>query len=234
MEFRVEAAIPRAASEVWAVLVDIPKIAGCIPGCEDVQERVRLADYSAVLRQKLGPFKVALPAMITVQEVREPNWVKALASGTEKFTGTRIDVTLRMDLRDTEPGSSHMVAECDMQVAGKLASLGYSIIKKKAEENFAEFRTRLLKVLEECPVLRVQESLMGECVAPLVGLPSEPIVDGGRGLESVVEVAADVSVETHLELSISETLEAVEQAPTTAQLDDAPGPQLPPLPTTQA
>jgi hypothetical protein len=127
-----------------------------------------------------------------------------------------------------------MVAECDMQVAGKLASLGYSIIKKKAEENFAEFRTRLLKVLEECPVLRVQESLMGECVAPLVGLPSEPIVDGGRGLESVVEVAADVSVETHLEVSISETLEAVEQAPTTAQLDDAPGPQVPPLPTTQA
>ncbi|WP_332816003.1 CoxG family protein [Ramlibacter sp.] len=154
MEFRVEAAIPRAASEVWAVLVDIPKIAGCIPGCEEVQERVRLADYSAVLKQKLGPFKVALPATIAVQEVREPNWIQAVAAGTERFTGTRIDVTLRMDLRDTTPGHSHMVAECDTQVAGKLASLGYSVIKKKAEENFADFRTRLLKVLEECSDLQ--------------------------------------------------------------------------------
>jgi carbon monoxide dehydrogenase subunit G len=156
MEFKVEAAIPRAADEVWAVLVDIPKIASCIPGCEDVVERERLVDYSAVLKQKLGPFKVALPAVITVQEVREPNWVQALASGTEKFTGTRIDVTLKMDLQDTEPGHSRMVAHCDMQVAGKLASLGYSIIKKKAEENFTEFRTRLLKVLEECPVIDAQ------------------------------------------------------------------------------
>lgn len=156
MEFKVEAAIPRAANEVWAVLVDIPKIAGCIPGCEDVVERERLADYSAVLKQKLGPFKVTLPAVITVQEVREPNWVQALASGTEKFTGTRIDVTLKMDLQDTEPGHSRMVAHCDMQVAGKLASLGYSVIKKKSEENFTEFRKRLLQALEDCPVIDAQ------------------------------------------------------------------------------
>lgn len=155
MEFKVEAAIPRPSRDVWAVLVDIPRIAGCIPGCEDVVERSRLADYSAVLRQKLGPFKVALPATIVVEEVREPNWIRAVASGVEKFTGTRIDVILKMDLRDTEAGHSLMVAECEMQVAGKLASLGYSVIKKKAEENFAEFRTRLLKVLDECPVLQV-------------------------------------------------------------------------------
>ncbi|WBY00545.1 SRPBCC domain-containing protein [Ramlibacter tataouinensis] len=154
MEFRVEAAIPRPAADVWAVLVDIPTIASCIPGCEDVQERTRLADYSAVLKQKLGPFKVALPANIGVHEVSEPSWIKAVASGTEKFTGTRIDVTLKMDLRDTEPGQSLMVAECDMQVAGKLASLGYSVIKKKAEENFAEFRSRLLKVLEDGPAVQ--------------------------------------------------------------------------------
>lgn len=161
MEFRVEAEIPRAASEVWAVLVDIPKIAGCIPGCEEVEERARLADYSAVLKQKLGPFKVALPATIAVREIREPSWIHAVAFGTERFTGTRIDVTLRVDLRDVAPGSSHMVAECDMQVAGKLASLGYSVIKKKAEENFTEFRTRLLKVLEDCPALEVQAGAAG-------------------------------------------------------------------------
>lgn len=182
MEFKVEAAIPRAAHEVWAVLVDIPKIAGCIPGCEDVVERERLVDYSAVLKQKLGPFKVTLPAVITVQEVREPNWVQALASGTEKFTGTRIDVTLKMDLQDTEPGHSRMVAHCDMQVAGKLASLGYSVIKKKAEENFTEFRTRLLKALEDCPVIDAQrveappvQAQEGEAAAPAPAAEPAPI-----------------------------------------------------------
>lgn len=175
MEFKVEAAIPRAADEVWAVLVDIPKIASCIPGCEDVVERERLADYSAVLKQKLGPFKVALPATITVQEVREPNWVQALASGTEKFTGTRIDVTLKMDLQDTEPGHSRMVAHCDMQVAGKLASLGYSVIKKKAEENFTEFRSRLLKVLEDCPVIDARSVAAEPVMAAQAEAPAAPV-----------------------------------------------------------
>ena len=32
--------------------------------------------------------------------------------------------------------------------AGRLASLGYSIIKKKAEENFAQFEARFRKELE--------------------------------------------------------------------------------------
>jgi len=197
MEFRVEAAIPRTAGEVWSVLVDIPKVASCIPGCEEVEERTRLADYAAVLRQKLGPFKIALPATITVQEVREPNWLQAVAYGNEKFTGTRIEVTLRMDLRDTEPGHSRMVAECDMRVAGKLASLGYSVIKKKAEENFAEFRTRLLKVMEECPVLQVE----GVVVVP----PPEPV-------EALVDATTEVPVTAAAEF------EAAPEAPITLEL----------------
>ena len=202
MEFRVEAAIPCAASEVWAVLVDIPKIAGCIPGCEDVQERTRLVNYSAVLKQKLGPFKIALPANISVQEVREPNWIRAVVSGTEKFTGTRIDVSLCMTLLDTESGHSHMVAECDMQVAGKLASLGYSVIKKKAADNFAEFRTRLLKVLEDCSVPQVQGVVAHECVQVVVPTPHlEALADALVKAAPVVDVAASV------EASLTEAVE---------------------------
>ena len=35
-----------------------------------------------------------------------------------------------------------------LQVAGRLASLGYSVIKKRADENFAEFERRFLAQLE--------------------------------------------------------------------------------------
>lgn len=217
MEFKVEAAIPRAADEVWAVLVDIPKIAGCIPGCEDVVERERLADYSAVLKQKLGPFKVTLPAVITVQEVREPNWVQALASGTEKFTGTRIDVTLKMDLQDTEPGHSQMVAHCDMQVAGKLASLGYSVIKKKAEENFTEFRTRLLKVLEECPMINAKHLE----VAPAGTEESETAAVELAPAASSHDAMAEILDEASPDVPMQQPGATVEEGPEPAVATDA-------------
>jgi hypothetical protein len=35
-----------------------------------------------------------------------------------------------------------------LQVAGRLASLGYSMIKKKADENFTEFEKRFRAQLE--------------------------------------------------------------------------------------
>jgi uncharacterized protein len=148
MQIQLEAMIPRPASAVWAVLLDVPVIAGCIPGCEQVVELEHLVGYSAVLKQKLGVFKVELPAVITVREVQEPVFMKLEAAGTDKFTGTKITIDLHMELKDTGNGQSLMVALGDMRVAGKLASLAFSIIKKKAEENFAEFKVRILKVLE--------------------------------------------------------------------------------------
>ena len=68
MEFRMEAALPHPPQRVWPVMVDIARIASCIPGCEQVEERKHLADYTAVMKQKIGPFKLEVPAQITVEE----------------------------------------------------------------------------------------------------------------------------------------------------------------------
>jgi carbon monoxide dehydrogenase subunit G len=40
-------------------------------------------------------------------------------------------------------GGSTLTVDAALSVAGKLASLGYAVIKKRAEENFAEFNARL-------------------------------------------------------------------------------------------
>lgn len=149
MELTAEADLPRPAAPVWAVMMDVQKLAGCIPGCESVTELVALSTYKAVMKQKLGPFKLEVPAEIRVEELREPDLVRARATGRDKFTGTRLDVLLSVALLSTGLESCRLTISADMQVAGKLASLGYPIIKKKAAENFAEFQNRLLAALAE-------------------------------------------------------------------------------------
>jgi carbon monoxide dehydrogenase subunit G len=147
MEFRMEAELPNVPAAVWMVMVDIGRIAACIPGCEQIEERETLKLYSAVMKQKIGPFKLEVPAEIVVEEHQEPDFVRARAFGKDKITGTTLDVMLDVRLAPSESGS-RLEVNATLQVAGRLASLGYSIIKKKADENFAQFEQRFRKELE--------------------------------------------------------------------------------------
>jgi carbon monoxide dehydrogenase subunit G len=143
----MEVELPKPPAKVWEVMVDIGRIAGCIPGCEQVEEQEKLKLYRAVMKQKIGPFKLEVPAEIVVDEHAEPSLVRARASGKDKFTGTTMNVAFNVVLTPIESGS-RLEATADLQIAGRLASMGHAIIKKKAEENFAQFETKFRAELE--------------------------------------------------------------------------------------
>jgi carbon monoxide dehydrogenase subunit G len=148
MEFRMETDLPHPPERVWPVMMDIARIAACIPGCEQVEERATLAEYSAVMKQKVGPFKLEVPTQITVEDYREPDFVRAKGHGVDKFTRTMLDVGLDVALARLDGAACKLSVHATLQVAGRLASLGHSIIRKRAEENFAEFEKRFLAELE--------------------------------------------------------------------------------------
>jgi hypothetical protein len=144
----MSAELPYPPDRVWRIMVDIPRIAACIPGCDQIEERTHLSEYSALMRQSIGPFKLEVPATVLVEEHREPSLLKARASGVDKLTRTKLDVVLNVGLAPAGTSGCLLTIEAELMVAGRLASLGYSIIKKKAEENFAEFERRMLGQLE--------------------------------------------------------------------------------------
>jgi carbon monoxide dehydrogenase subunit G len=148
MEFQMEAALAHPPQRVWLTMMDIPRIAACIPGCEQVEEQERMARYSAVMKQKIGPFRLEVPAEVKVLEHQEPCLVRVRATGTDKFTRTLLEVDLDVTLVSAETGGCALSVRASLQVAGRLASLGYGMIKKKADENFAEFEKRFRAQLE--------------------------------------------------------------------------------------
>jgi carbon monoxide dehydrogenase subunit G len=139
---------------IWPIFFDVGRIAGLIPGCEQVEEKELLALYAAVMRQKIGPFKLEVPAEIRVEELLAPLRVRARAKGRDKFTGTTLDVLLEVGLERLDVsiapvdagaggGGTRLTVASTMLVAGRLASLGYPVVKRKAEEIFVEFERRL-------------------------------------------------------------------------------------------
>lgn len=143
MNFRIDVLLPAAAEVIWLVFFDVRRVALLIPGCENVIETSPLAAYSAVMKQKIGPFRIDVPTQILVEEREEPRRVRVHATGRDRITGTTLDVLLTVGLESTLEGGTRLGVDATMQVAGRLASLGYPVVKKKSEELFAEFEKRL-------------------------------------------------------------------------------------------
>jgi carbon monoxide dehydrogenase subunit G len=146
MEFRIDAALPATSAQLWAIFFDVQRVATLIPGCENVTEVEMLKEFSAVMKQKIGPFKLEVPTRILIESHTTESQVVLVAAGSDKFTGTTIDVRLKVDLeeeRSTNGIECRLAVDASMQVAGRLASLGYPIVKKRSEELFAEFERRL-------------------------------------------------------------------------------------------
>jgi carbon monoxide dehydrogenase subunit G len=145
MEFRIDALLPATAQQLWAIFFDVQRVAGLIPGCENVAEVVPLQEFSAVMKQKIGPFKLEVPTRITIESHEIERQVVLVAAGADKFTGTTIDVRMKVDLEQAGAAAPEcrLAVDASMQVAGRLASLGYPIVKKRSEELFAEFQRRL-------------------------------------------------------------------------------------------
>lgn len=146
MEFNMSMAVPATPAELWSTLLDVSRISGCIPGCENVEEIERLATYKATVKQKIGPFKVEVPADIIVESITEPSHVRTRATGRDKFTGTRLAVVLDITVTPEESGSTFAVgAKVDVQ--GRLATMGFGVIKRRVDQNFEEFERRLKDLL---------------------------------------------------------------------------------------
>lgn len=174
MDFRIDATLPASAAQLWAIFFDVQRVARLIPGCENVSEVEPLKQFSALMKQKIGPFKLELPTAIVLGAYTLERHVELSATGRDKFTGTSIDVRMAVNLEERQGASG---TECvlgvmaEMRVAGKLASLGYPVVKKKSDELFSEFERRLRNELAGFSEPEVGAAA-GQPVAPPASSPA--------------------------------------------------------------
>jgi carbon monoxide dehydrogenase subunit G len=143
MEFKMDVTLPATAAEIWGIFFDVRRVATLIPGCEDVVEVAPFREYSAVMKQRIGPFKLEVPTRIAVESYTPERDVALRAQGRDKLTGTTLNVVFNVGIAPHAEAGSRLDVNATLQVAGRLASLGYPVVKKRSEEIFTEFEKRL-------------------------------------------------------------------------------------------
>jgi len=145
VEREVTIAAPREA--VWNFLWDVPRLAACIPGAKDVQTLEERRRYTAVVADKVGPFKVQFPLTIEVVDVQAPERLRARANGRDAAVDGLVKVDLDVAVTPAETGTALKVA-ADISVLGKLGTLGHSVIVRKGTDIVDRFTAAVRAQLE--------------------------------------------------------------------------------------
>ena len=134
LEHRVTVHAPRA--KVWAVLMDLPLAARCVPGTRDVApegDGVR-----GTLDVRVGPVKLALGGRVAIESRDEDAGTARLRADAED---RRIGGAVRalVDLAVSGDAPTELRLTTDVAILGRIGELGQPLIARQADKVLAGF-----------------------------------------------------------------------------------------------
>lgn len=123
----------------WAVLTDVPKLVDWVTIVDDARELAPLEKYTAVLMDRIGPFKLRADLDITVSEVEVGRRIRVSADGEDRQVASRIKVDAVLTLAGSGPDGTVVAVDGRYEVSGRVATMGAGMIRQKATKILDEF-----------------------------------------------------------------------------------------------
>jgi carbon monoxide dehydrogenase subunit G len=139
LHFSEQLQVPATIADAWEFIWDAPRLARCLPGCVGVQEIEPRQAYKARFEDHVGPYKVHFDLDIQVKETRPLEMVHITAGGRDARLGVTQRVDLTVTLREIEAARTGLDVEAEIEVLGKVATLGQFVVKRKAQEVVKQF-----------------------------------------------------------------------------------------------
>jgi uncharacterized protein len=138
MIFEQQTTVAAPAEDVWEFLGDVPRMAACLPGLEQVREED--GRYHGALRITVGPITVRLEGRMRLAERDRDRWTTLLELDAED---RRIRSSMRaqttMKLTPAGDGATELAVHTDAAVLGKLGQMGQAVLRKKSDQVLALF-----------------------------------------------------------------------------------------------
>jgi uncharacterized protein len=138
IEFDRSQLVAADREQCWKVYTDVPKLVTWVSVLDDAKEIANLETYTAVLADRLGPFKLKADLDITVSEVVAGEHIRVRAAGEDRQVASRIAIDAVLSLA-AQDGGTLVRAAGSYEVIGKVATMGASMIVKKANKILDEF-----------------------------------------------------------------------------------------------
>lgn len=144
MQFENAFEVPLSPREAWRTLLDIRKIAPCMPGAE-LTEIVNDTTFKGKVSVRLGPVNLSFNGTVVFEEIDEQNLsVRASARGADEKGRGGADAKVRFSLEPESTGT-RVVVVTDLNLSGSVAQYGRAsgVIRGVANQITGEFAKNL-------------------------------------------------------------------------------------------
>jgi carbon monoxide dehydrogenase subunit G len=144
VEFDNTFEVPLPPDQAWPVLMDIRRIAPCMPGAE-LTEVVDDKTYKGKIAVRLGPVALAFAGMVTFEELDNVNHrARVKAQGTDAKGRGGANATASFRLEPSGAGSKVLV-HTDLSLSGAVAQYGRGVgmIQTTAAQIMKQFSDNL-------------------------------------------------------------------------------------------
>lgn len=174
MEFDNSFEVPLPPAQAWTVLMDIRRIAPCMPGAE-LTDVVDDATYKGKISVRLGPVALVFAGLVRFEEIDNANRqarIKAQGSDTKGRGAANASASFRLEPAGS---GSRVQVHNDLMLSGAVAQYGrgVGIVQATAAQIMTQFANNLKSQIEaSSPPLA---SAQGPTAQPSPPLAAKPI-----------------------------------------------------------
>jgi uncharacterized protein len=178
MEFENTFVVDAPMEEVWDLLLDVERIAPCMPGAQ-VLEQTGDDAYKVAVKVKLGPMTMNYKGDVEIVEKDAESHMATMRAKAKEARGQgTASANMRMALKPAENGIEASILT-EMQMSGKAAAMGQGIIKDVAATLTDRFAQNVAKLVE-APAAEPDAA-----AAPPPPVEEPPSLDAGKIAASV-------------------------------------------------
>jgi uncharacterized protein len=165
MEFDNSFDVPLSPVQAWAVLMDIRRIAPCMPGAA-LTEVVDAQNFRGKIAVRLGPVALSFAGRVQFENINDANYsARVKAQGNDDKGRGSANATATFRIEPAEIGSRVLI-HTDLMLSGAVAQYGRGVgmIQATAAQIIGQFASNLRTQLERRPAAATPD------------VPSPPIV----------------------------------------------------------
>ena len=177
MEFDNSFEVPVPVDQAWALLMDIERIAPCVPGAE-LTEVIDERSYKGKISVKLGPVALTFNGQTTFEEIDDAAYTARLAAkGTDSKGRGGAQAKVTFTVEPSEAGARVNI-HTDLMLSGAVAQYGRGVgmVKDLAQHIIAQFAENLSNNV-------IGPQADGVTEAPATTEPAAPVQVGGLGFK---------------------------------------------------
>ncbi len=147
MQIRESFTVPRSVDEVWAHLLDVERVAPCMPGAE-LTETIDDTHWKGLVNVSFGPMAMTFRGTVSLEERDDTaHRVRLAAKGMEQRGKGAANASITASLVPVD-GGTEVSMDADITLSGAAAQLSRGLLPEVSKQLTARFAECLRERLE--------------------------------------------------------------------------------------